>query len=303
MSKIVILGDYNIDLVLYLDRLPQPSERVIANTFFEGPGGKGSNQAIAASRMGGEVWLISAIGRDHYGQLAMDAWKVAGVHTDYVIEIDQVSSAIATIFTDSDSNKMIAINPGANTLLTPDHLETCADIIKSADVLMASLGVPLDVVEKALKLARAAGTTTILNPAPAEPISSEILMEADHIILNEGELEIIAQAGASSVTPESARHIFQRDDQTLIVTQGDHGATWVTMTDMATEPAFEAAVKDTIGAGDAFNAAFAVAIAAGRPLSEAVLFANAAASLSVQRVGAVAGLPHRDEVDALMTES
>jgi ribokinase len=303
MPKIVVVGDYNIDLVLYLDRFPERGETLSGNKFYEGPGGKGSNQAIAAARLGAEVTFFGAIGQDHYGQVALHAWQAAGVRTDYLMQTALVSTAVAMIYVDSSGNNMVAVNQGANLLLKPENVETIADDIKAADMVMCTLGVPLDVVRRVFQIAHTAKVPALLNPAPAQSLPSDMLSLAKYLTPNESELAIVAQAGASSVTPESARHIFQRDDQTLIVTQGEAGATWVTHTDMGTVPTFEVDVKDTVGAGDAFNAGLAVALTEGKSLDEAVRFANATAALSVTKQGAVAGMPRREDVDHLLAEA
>lgn len=300
MPKLVVVGDYNIDLVLYLDRFPGPGETLTSNKFSEGPGGKGSNQAIAAARLGADVTFFGAIGQDHYGRVALDAWKAAGVRTEYLLQSAHTPSAVALIYVDGGGQTMVAVNPGANRLLEPTHIENIAAAIREADMLMCTLGIPLPVVRRALQVAQAAQVPALLNPAPAQRLPSDILALTKYLTPNHSELEIIAQAGASTVTPTSARHIFQRDDQTLVVTQGDEGATWVTRTHVKTVPAFASAVKDTVGAGDAFSAGLAVALAEGNDIDAAVRFANAVAALSVTRVGAIAGMPHRADVDALL---
>ena len=305
MPKLVVVGDYNIDLVLYLDRFPEPGETLHSHKFFEGPGGNGSNLAIAAARLGADVTFFGAIGQDHYGQVALDAWRFAGVRTDYLVQSARSPSGIAMIYVDDNSgDNMVVVNRGANLLLEPVNLEVIADDIASADMLICTLGVPMDVVRRALQIAKRADVPALLNPAPAQIIPSDIIMLAKYLTPNESELEVIAQAGASSVTPESARHIFQRSDQTLIITQGAAGATWVTRSKLETIPTFEVDdVKDTVGAGDAFNAGFAVALCEGKSMKESVRFAHATAALSVKKIGAVAGMPLREDVDAFLAEN
>ena len=298
MAKLCVLGDFNIDLVLYLDRLPNPGETLNANRFFEGPGGKGSNQAIAAARLGADVRFLGAIGNDYYGQVAAQAWGDNGVNTDYLIQNDDYQTAMALINVDANGDNTITVHQGANLRLTTGDIDAATGAIAEADIVMCTLGVSVDIVEYAFGIAKAQGTTTLLNPAPAVALSDELLQLADYIIPNETELAVIAGApvDGDNVT-EQARQLLRRDDQTIIITLGADGARWVTRTDSAPVPTFSVDVVDTVGAGDAFNAGFAVALAEGKSLADALRFANANAALSVQTIGAVAGMPQRSALE------
>ena len=301
MAKIVVVGDYNLDFVLYLDRFPTRGETLKGRKFFEGPGGTGSNQAIGAARLGADVTFFGAVGQDNYGDAALRTWEAEGVRVDKVVRSDEEDTAVAMIYVDSSNgDNMVAVTPGANQILQPQHLEEIVGDIAEADLLLCTLGLPLPVVRRALHIADKAAVPTVLNPSPARSIPADILALSRYFTPNDRELEIIARAGASSITLESARHIFQRDDQTMIVPQGEAGSSWVTRTEMQTIPSFETDVKDTVGAGDAFNAGFAVALAERQSLSDAVRFGNATAALSITQVGAVAGMPQRADVDALI---
>jgi len=300
MSKIIVVGDYNIDLVVYLERFPEPGETLNGKSFFEGPGGKGSNQAIAAARLDADVTFFGAIGSDYYGRIAMEAWQSNGVDTSLVIEDRQAETAVAMIYVNGVGDNMIAVNQGANLLLQPHHIEDIRDAIAEADVLMCTLGVSLPAVQRALEIARESNTIALMNPAPAANLPEGLIAASDYITPNESELRSIIGSGMESPPVDLARQLMQRDDQTFIVTVGERGAQWVTREESGHVPAFEVSVEDTIGAGDAFNAALAVALAEGTDLREALRFACAAGSLSATKAGAVAGMPMRADVDALV---
>ena len=302
MAKLFVLGDFNIDLVLYLDRLPNPGETLNANRFFEGPGGKGSNQAIAAARLGADVRFFGAIGNDYYGQVAVKAWQDNGVNTDYLVQNDDYETAMALINVDANGDNTITVHQGANLRLTTSDVDAAKAAIAESDIVMCTLGVSLDIVAYTFGIAKAEGTTTLLNPAPAAALSEDLLQLADYVIPNESELAVIAGKPITddNVT-EQARQLLARTDQTMIVTLGAEGAQWITQADSAHIPTFSVDVVDTVGAGDAFNAGFAVALAEGRSLDDAIRFANANAALSVQTIGAVAGMPLRAAVDDFLT--
>jgi len=297
MAKIFVLGDFNIDLVLYLDRLPKAGETLNANRFFEGPGGKGSNQAIAAARLGADVTFFGAIGKDHYGAAAIRAWQDNNVNTDYVQQQSDYQTAMALINVDTHGNNTITVHQGANLSLTTDHVQTVAAIISDADIVMSTLGVDATIVQEVFEIAKAANCTTILNPAPATPLSPALLNSADYITPNETELDILLPDNKPAAdTIQAARGLLVRDDQIIVETRGADGARWITQDDSKQIATFDVEVVDTVGAGDAFNAALAVALSERKQLNDAIRFANAAAALSVQKIGAVDGMPMRDDV-------
>ncbi len=296
--KIVVVGDFNVDLVIYLDRLPKVGETLNGNDFIIGPGGKGSNQAVATARLGADVSFVGRIGADDFANIALDVWKAEGMNLSHLGQDDEVGTAVALISVDNAGNNTIAVAQQANLRLTTDHLNAAEDLIAGADVLMTQLGLRFGVVERALEIARTHDTTTVLNPAPAAQISKEMLALADYITPNEGELEIIA--GQSGDIVEAARSLIVRDDQTVIVTLGEQGAQWVTARETKQVPAYPVDVIDTVGAGDGFNAGLAVALAEGRALEDAIAFAHATAAVVVQRQGAAAAMPKRNEVEAFL---
>lgn len=300
MAKLFVVGDFNIDLVLYLDRLPRAGETLNAKRFLEGPGGKGSNQAIAAARLGADVTFFGAIGVDYYGSVAERTWAADGVNTSHLRKDAAYQTAMALINVDVDGNNTIAVHQGANLQLSPADVDGAADAIAEADMLMCTLGVPLDVVARACEIAHERGVRVLLNPAPAVELPVSLVAHVDYLTPNETELAVMLGGDSVGEPDALARQLLQRDDQTIIITQGAAGARWITRTDSAQVPTFTVDVVDTVGAGDAFNAGLAVALSEGKPLAEAMRFANATAALSVQTVGAVAGMPARAAVDAML---
>ena len=299
-AKIVIVGSFNTDLVSYLQRMPRPGETVHGDTFVTGAGGKGSNQAVAAARLGAEVTFIGRVGSDVFANLAYDIWDAEGVSRDYVIQDQDHATGVAPILVDSQGENMIVVVLGANLNIQPSDIDAAKDRIAAADVLLVQLEINLDMVAYALKMAKKLGIATILNPAPATPLSSDTMQLADYLTPNETELETLSGSANADVTAR-ARSLLTRDGQTAIVTLGAQGAQIVSPNQNIRLEAFEVDAVDTTGAGDAFNAGLAVALAEGRDLRAAVRFANAAAALSVTKPGAARSAPHRAEVDALIT--
>ena len=300
-AKIVVVGSFNTDLVSYLQRMPRPGETVHGDTFVTGAGGKGSNQAVAAARLGAEVTFIGRVGNDVFANLAYEIWDAEGVSRDYVIQDQDHATGVAPILVDSQGENMIVVVLGANLNIQPSDIDDAKDRIAAADVLLAQLEINLDMVAYALKTAKKLGIATILNPAPATPLSSDTMQLADYLTPNETELETLSGQAGQDVTAR-ARSLLTRVGQTAVVTLGAQGAQIVSQNQSIHLETFEVDVVDTTGAGDAFNAGLAVALAEGKDLRAAVRFANATAALSVTKPGTARSVPRRAEVDALITE-
>ena len=300
-AKIVVVGSFNTDLVSYLQRMPRPGETVHGDTFVTGAGGKGSNQAVAAARLGAEVTFIGRVGSDVFANLAYEIWDAEGVSRDYVIQDQDHATGVAPILVDSQGENMIVVVLGANLNIQPSDIDAAKDRIAAADVLLAQLEINLDMAAYALKTAKKLGIATILNPAPATPLSSDMMQLADYLSPNETELETLSGQAGQDVTAR-ARSLLTRDGQTAVVTLGAQGAQIVSQNQNVRLETFEVDVVDTTGAGDAFNAGLAVALAEGKDLRAAVRFANATAALSVTKPGTARSAPRRAEVDALIAE-
>ncbi len=300
-AKIVVVGSFNADLVSYLKRMPRPGETVHGDAFVTGAGGKGSNQAVAAARLGAEVTFVGRVGSDVFANLAYELWQAEGVNSDYVVQDPDHATGVAPILVDSHGENMIVVILGANLNLQPSDIEAAKDRIADADALVVQLEINVDMAAYALKAAQAAGIMTILNPAPAA-LPSETLQLADYLTPNETELETLSGRAGGDVAAR-ARSLLARDGQTAVVTLGARGAQIVSQNQSVHIAPFEVDAVDTTGAGDAFNAGLAVALAEGRRLRAAVRFANAAAALSVSKRGAAGSAPYRAEVDALYASS
>lgn len=297
-AKIVVVGSFNADLVSYMERMPRPGETVHGDRFATGAGGKGSNQAVAAARLGADVSFIGRLGNDVFANLAYEIWDAEGVNYDFVNRDSEVATGVAPILVDSSGENMIVVVLGANRRLRESDIDAARERIAAADMLVVQLEVNLEMVPYALKAAKEFGIATILNPAPAAPISPETIQLADYLTPNETELATLT-GGADDVV-SAARSLLTSDDQTVIVTMGAKGAQIVTADNSALVPTYAVDVVDTTGAGDTFNAALAVGLSEGMALERAVRFSNAAAALCVTKPGAADSVPQRSDVDALL---
>lgn len=310
MPRVVVLGSSNTDMTVRLPRLPGRGETVLGGKFVSGPGGKGANQAVAARRAGGEVLFLTAVGDDSFGREALDHYRREQIDVTLARVLPNESSGIALILVEEGGENSIGVAPGANAKLTPDDVDGLPDaVFEPKSVLLASLEVPIETVVRGLQRARRAGMLTILNPAPAHPLTTaggeEALAAIDVLTPNQSELATLAGLPCESdaETLEAARALQRRwGVRAVVVTLGPRGALVVEGEARHVAPRPVDAV-DTVGAGDAFNGALAVALAEGRPLLEAAAWANAAAALSVTRRGAQAGLPLRDEIDRLVSQA
>ncbi len=297
--KIVVVGSFNMDLTAYMERLPRPGETVGGRKFVTGPGGKGSNQAVAAARLGAEVWFIGRVGEDVFAEAAINTWKKEGIHTEFVIRDPDHATGVAPIWVDDAGENSIVVVLGSNLNMQPADVDAAAAIIASADVLITQLEINYDMVAYALKVAKEKGVRTILNPAPAGTLPAEVVALADYLTPNETELEALSGMPGAEVSV-AARSLLTTEEQTAVVTLGAAGACYVRKGSSAQMPTYKVNVVDTTGAGDAFNGGLAVALAEGKSLEAAIKFANATAALCVTRPGTAPSMPTRAEVEALM---
>ncbi len=298
-AKIVIVGSFNTDLTSYMERMPRPGETVHGRKFVTGPGGKGSNQAVAAARLGAEVTFVGRIGQDVFAPLALNIWKQEGINTDYVVQDPEHATGVAPIFVDDTGENSIVVVLGANLAISKADVDAAADVIAEADILLTQLEINFDAVGYALKVAKEKGVPTILNPAPAGHLPAEVVALADYITPNETELEVLSNQ--PGVSPEKAAlSLLTAAEQTIVMTLGAQGAQYVRQNSSAVVESFNVNVVDTTGAGDAFNGGLAVALAEGKSLEEAIAFANATAALCVTKPGTAPSMPQREEVEALL---
>jgi ribokinase len=298
-ARIVVVGSFNTDLTAYMQRMPRPGETVHGHKFVIGPGGKGSNQAVAAARLGADVTFVGRVGQDVFSEVALRMWQQENISTRFVIRDPENSTGVAPIFVDDSGENSIVVVLGANLAISTVDIDAAADTIGQADVLIVQLEINYDATAYALKVAKERGIRTILNPAPAGQVAPDVLALADFITPNETELEALAGKPGTPVE-EAARSLLTTDDQTTIVTLGAQGAQSVRKDGSIHVPTYKVDVVDTTGAGDAFNGGLAVALAEGKNLRDSIAFANATAALCVTRPGTAPSMPRRHEVDSLM---
>ena len=262
-------------------------------------GGKGANQAVAAARLGASVVFIARVGHDAFGAGVVKGFEREGIDTRFIVRDPDAPSGVALIGVDRERGEnSIIVAPGANARLTPADVERAADVIAAAQIVVCQLEVPLDAVGRALELARASGVTTILNPAPAQSLPSDLLALVSILTPNETEAALLA--GQVGLEPrEAARALLALGVSTVIVTLGGEGALLATGEGERLIPGCPVArVVNTTAAGDCFTGALAISLAEGQSLESAIAFANKAASISVTRVGAQPSLPTRADVEA-----
>ncbi|GGD81513.1 ribokinase [Paenibacillus nasutitermitis] len=296
--KMAVVGSLNMDLVLSLERLPVIGETLLGKEIHYISGGKGANQAVGSARLGAEVIMIGAVGDDMFGTQIISRMEQFGVNTSAIAMKQDTPTGTATILHTEEDNCIVII-PGANELCDSDMVEAHADAIRSADILLVQLEIPLPAVERAMRIAASAGVTIVLNPAPALPLAEELIGLAD--IFTPNETEFAHYSGTSCESEEELIRQMgnwqERYGKTLIVTRGESGVSCINKDGLIHVPARKVKPVDTTGAGDCFNAAFGFAIASGRELEASLNFAVKAASLSVTKFGAQDGMPSLDEVE------
>lgn len=298
-----ILGIFVADLAFKARRLPVMGETVLGEGFAMGPGGKGSNQAVAAARAGGHVTFITNIGKDAFGDIAIRTWSADGVDTSCVSLDEARPTGAAFIFvSSSDGDNAIIVESGAAGAITPDMVLASEAAIAASRVFITQLEQPIAAAWRGLELARRHGVTTIFNPAPALALDPAIYRLCDYVTPNETEAASLTGVRVSSV--DEARRagdaFLKLGAKAALITLGEHGALLHDAGRSVIVPSFKVTVVETTGAGDAFNGGFAVALAEGKPPLEAVRFGCAVAGLSVTRPGTAPSMPRRAEVDALL---
>jgi ribokinase len=303
-KKILVLGSFVADAAFRAARLPAWGETLMGRWFALGPGGKGSNQAVAAARAGAEVQMLSRLGDDAFGRLARDTWAADGIDASLVANCATPTGAAAILIDEAKGENAIIVVPGACFTLTPKDVEASGDAIRAAAVLLTQLELPLNTVEHGMRLAREAGVTTILNPAPAQALNDAMLGLADFLIPNESEAALLTGLPVENAAQaeQAARVLQGRGARCVIVTLGAQGAlVCAEGEDAVLVSAFSAGpVLETTGAGDAFCGGFAAALREGRTVLEAARFGCATAGISVTRAGTAPSMPRRAEIEELL---
>lgn len=305
MARIVVVGSSNTDMVVKCRRFPGPGETILGGDFFMAAGGKGANQAVAAKRAGAEVALVGAVGEDVFGAKALEGFGEAELDVSGLVRLSDVPSGVALILVDESGENTIVVAPGANMALTPEHVDAAAEAIRACDVLLMCLEVPIETVCRAADIAAGAGggAKVVLNPAPAptDPLPADLLSKVSVLTPNRQEFGAITGAAPS---PDgdwaSVRKLLESGCDAAVLTLGGEGAVVVTRDGAEHVPPFRVEAVDTVGCGDAFNGALAVAIAEGRPLPEAARFAAAAGALAATKLGAQPSMPSRGEIERML---
>ncbi len=298
-NRVVVIGSANIDLVSSVASLPVPGETVLGNSFIKTPGGKGANQAVAASKLGGEVSFVGCIGSDQEGEILRSSLKNANVNCDFLISRPEVSTGNAMIGVDAEGNNSIIVNSGANSALTQEDIVAAKEIVESAQIVLMQLEISTKCLEVAVEMASG---IKILNPAPVVDISKKLLEKIDVLIPNRIELARLSNKESFKNLDELEAAAKGLGIQTVIVTLGSAGALLVSdkQTELISSPAVESV--DTTGAGDAFCGSMAESLSRGLSFLESVEYSVTAGALSTTTYGAQISMPTRSEVDSFLGE-
>ncbi len=302
MPRVCVIGSANVDYTVSLSRLPNPGETVSGGTLLVNLGGKGANQAVAARRLGGEVRMIGCVGNDADGRRITENLAAAGIDVAGLCASAETATGTAIIMVDAQGRNQIAVAPGANHRLTVEMVAPYKDSIAWAEVVGCQLETPLPVVRWALGEARRHGVTTVLNPAPVQPLDRDLLALVDYLTPNEHEAARLTDHPVDSLESagEAATRLLAAGAGIVLVTMGDQGVLACDGDSAIHFPSFPVVAVDSTAAGDAFNGALAVGLAAGGTLEQAIPLANAAAALACTKRGAQDSLPERAEVEAFL---
>lgn len=290
MAKIIVVGSSSIDLVVTSSKRPGAGETVLGESFKTVPGGKGANQAVAAARLGADVTMIGRVGDDHYADIILNNFKANHVSIDHVEPVTHMESGTAHIVLAEGDNSIVVVK-AANNEVTPAYIDQSLSAFDGADMVMIQQEIPEETVMHVSRLCKKRGIPLLLNPAPARPVPEEVIENAAYLTPNEHEVTVL-------FSDLSVSEALRKYPNKLFITEGSRGVRYFDGEKEVLVPSYKVEAVDTTGAGDTFNAAFAVALAEGKPIYDSVRFANRAASLSVTKFGAQGGMPYREEVEA-----
>ena len=299
VPRITVVGSYATGLTMKVQRLPCTGETLLGTGYRVDYGGKGSNQAVGSARLGAKVNFVARIGKDAFGEMALSLYRDEGIDVAHVKLTDYTPTGVGFIIVEGETgNNCIVIDPGANELLTADDISICAAAFQSTAVVLTQLEIPVAAAEAALLSGRAVGAVTILNPAPVRPLPPSILQLVDVLTPNQVEAKVLTgRSPDAAIEPEQvARELIRSGVKQVVMTLGERGALIVTSSLSKHVPAVPMSAVDTTGAGDAFNAGLATALASGASLEAAVQFAVVTGGLAVTKEGVIPSLPSCDEV-------
>jgi len=299
VPRIAVIGSYVVSLTVRVPRKPVMGEALIGDLFDMGPGGKGTNQAIAAARLGAHLDLLACLGDDPFADSAEQLYAGEGVSTDYVHRISGTNTGVGMVTLLPSGENSIVGHLGANLLMQPHHVEAFEPVIARSDILLAQLEVPLESVTRALEIAQSHRVKTILNPAPGQTLQPDTLAHVDVMTPNESEARILLDLPPDNPTPtqDLAGRLLELGVETIVVTLGKEGALIITSRGTEAIPATPVQALDVTGAGDSFNAMLAVSLGEGQELRAAVEHANLAGAYTTTHLGVIDGLPTQAELD------
>jgi ribokinase len=298
-ASIVVVGSTNTDMVIKASHLPQPGETILGGTFFMSAGGKGANQAVAASRLGGNVLFIAKTGYDIFGKQSIELFEKEGIDISNIVRDKFQPSGVALITVDDKGENCIVVAPGANAALTPEDIDEAKEKIESASFVLVQLETPVETVEHVVNIAASKKIKFILNPAPAAKLNDDLLKKISTITPNQKETEMLTGIKVTNETSakQAADFLHDKGIETIIITMGAFGAFVLHENNYSMIHGHKVNVVDTTAAGDVFNGALVVALSEGEKMEDAVRFACKAAAISVTRLGAQASAPYRKEVE------
>ena len=304
-NKVAVVGSFVVGLTLRADRFPAPGETVLARDFDLGPGGKGSNQAVQVARLGTDVEFIGVIGNDDFARIATDLYEAEGVGTTHLVRTSERSTGVGFIILDDSGDNRILLDPGTNDAFSAAHVDAAAAVFGQSSIAIAQLEIPADTARAGMAAAKAAGCTTILNPAPARPVPADMFEVVDILTPNQTEARVLL--GLAPDDPEDDLALCDRLRSlgvgTVVLTRGEQGAVIVDADGATKIDSFPVDVTDPTGAGDAFNGTLAAALASGMGLPNAARRAAAAGALACTKLGVIPALPHAGELDQLLASA
>ena len=305
-AKITVMGSFIVDLMARSPHLPVPGETVKGSIFKLGPGGKGSNQGVAAQRAGADVTMVTKIGTDDFSEIALKSFINEGIDTSLVFKDDELSTGTALILVDENtSENEIVVTLGACSNITDENIETAREAIESSTVFLTQLETNVDAVEKSIDIAHSKGIKVILNPAPVQKIPNELYNKIDFFTPNEVEASILSGVTIKNIedAKKAAKIFINRGIKNVIITMGSKGALVFTSSKDEFIESYKVNAVDSTGAGDAYNGAFATALAEGQDIFEAARFASAVGALSVTKIGTSPSMPYRDEIEEFIRKN
>lgn len=301
---ILVIGSFMMDLVVNTPRVPENGETIIGTNFFRSPGGKGANQAVSASKLGGNVRMVGKVGDDSYGDEFIQVLKDHKINTDYILKDANHSTGVGSVTIDELGDNRIVVVPGANLAYTLEDLKTVESLIKRAKILILQLEMNIDIIEQAVTIAHENKVPIILNPAPAQVLSDDLLSKVTYLTPNETEAELLTGVNirTSNDAVKAAEVLIGKGVENVILTLGDQGALIVNKSESHYVSGYRVKAIDSVAAGDSFNGALAIGILENKELTKVIKFANAVGALTVTKKGAISSLPTIEEVNDFMKQ-